>query len=195
MNPLIVSLEIECSSNIKVMGRKTLGDLPVWILMGQREQFDTHWMREFWEESEIWDSADYFKINFTLISSLTCYFSISGNILCEHSDVLLTLTLEGELALKHSCLRVMCLSQALFSWTVMSTAAPSKSEALDNVWMKALKMFWELGRHFWLITDFLSLPISSLVTSLDKFVSAPLFWSLFIKTPWRLLLTSLYSFT
>lgn len=47
MNPLIVSLEIECSSNIKVMGRKTLGDLPVWILMGQREQFDTHWMREF----------------------------------------------------------------------------------------------------------------------------------------------------
>lgn len=27
------------------MGRKTLGGLPICILMGQREQFDTHWMR------------------------------------------------------------------------------------------------------------------------------------------------------
>lgn len=60
--------------------------------------------------------------------------------------------------------------------------------------MKELKTLWDLGRHFWLITDFLSLPISSLVTSLDGFVSAPLFWSLFIKTPWRLLLTFFHSF-
>ena len=35
---------------------------------------------------EVWDSADYFKIKFTLIPSLTCYFSISRNKLCEHNN-------------------------------------------------------------------------------------------------------------
>lgn len=34
---------------------------------------------------EVWNLADCFKIKFTLISSLQCYFSILRNVLCEHN--------------------------------------------------------------------------------------------------------------
>lgn len=68
---------------------------------GPKRTVDNHWVRILSLVLmnmlrsiylKVSDSADFFKISFTLISSLTCYFSISGHIFCEHGNVLLTLT-------------------------------------------------------------------------------------------------------
>lgn len=60
-----------------------------------------------------------------------------------------------------------------------------QSWGLDNVWMEEFKMLWDLGCHFWFITDFSSFSISSLVAFLDRCVSVPLTWIPVCKNPFR----------